>query len=146
MKCISQKSLLWNLWTYRPCLGERSLTGILWAGPLEGKSWAWRFCPSHCRHVGSTCKRNMNSLAVFHTYAYRSHDGRHNKRYLDTYKERTHLLFNLLERRLVVMRSSDAHFTFLRLLFNSSNYCIYRRAVSLNTTHTFPLSHYNTRT
>lgn len=73
-------------------------------------------------------------------------DIKHTELYTDTYlrkkkrKALTHLLFNLLERRLVMMCSSDAHFTFLRLLFNSSNYyCVYRRAVSLNTTHTLPL-------
>lgn len=42
---------------------------------------------------------------------------------------------------------SNAHFAFLRLLFNSSYYCLYRRAVSLNKkhTHALELSNSNTR-
>lgn len=119
-------------------ISERSRTGTLWVGPPEAKSWAWRFWPSHCRHVGSTYNNNSNSLAclLYATHIlveinYRFHDGGCNK---TLHNKKTHLLFDLLQRRLVVMCSSSAHFTFLRLLLNYPNYCVYRRAVSLNTT------------
>lgn len=58
-------------------------------------------------------------------------------------KELTDLLFDLLEWRLLVVRSSDAHFTLLRLLLNSANYRVHRRAVGLNTTRTWILKHYS---
>lgn len=84
------------------------------------------------------CLLHVHTVIVENNY--RLHDIRRNKRYIGTYtkkKKKAHLLFNLFERWLVMMCSSDTNFTFLRLLFNSPNYCIYRRAVSLNTTHTF---------
>lgn len=40
----------------------RVLTGMSWLDPLEGKSWVWRSCPSHCRQGDSTYRHKGNQI------------------------------------------------------------------------------------